>query len=416
MKQVFKRVQRKLGSFYSRKRCDKIPDFIYAIGERFKDDNRDLYITNKRYKVIKRKGKYNFTENQKWYKYTCSKCGWSEGWVLEGNLKKGTGCSCCNGNTVVEGINDIPTTNPWMISYFKGGYSEAKLYTYCSNKKIYPVCPDCGKTKDKPLSIGNIYKNHSINCVCSDSVSYPNKYAYAFLKQLPIDKLTREWQPYWLTPYYYDNYFEYNGNKYVMEMDGNLGHGNSTWGNKKDTEGKQRDTYKDTIAKKHNVIVIRIDCKESNSELIKHNILNNKELGIFDLSNVDWVLCEKAATSNLVKSICVYFNENQNKTVVDIATDFNLNHNTIRRYLKTGTKIGWCKYDGKLEQIKSYQRRKANKVKVIKDNVEYGVFRSAGELSKVSFELFGVQFNKEKIRLVCIGRNKTHKGFSFAYV
>ena len=158
-------------------------------------------------------------------KCICKKDGheWSP---IPTHLLKGGGCPVCANKVVVPGINDIPTTAPWMVKYFQGGYDEAKLYTCQSNKKIYPICPDCGRIKNKPATINNIYRCHSIWCVCGDSLSYPNKFAYAFLEQLQVSSLMHEYNPDWLKPYRYDNYFEYKGKKYILEMDGGLGHGN----------------------------------------------------------------------------------------------------------------------------------------------------------------------------------------------
>ena len=67
-------------------------------------------------------------------------------------LSSNQGCACCHSLVVVPGINDIPTTDPWMISYFQGGYDEAKRYTHGSEQKIHPVCPECGRIKDKAIS------------------------------------------------------------------------------------------------------------------------------------------------------------------------------------------------------------------------------------------------------------------------
>ena len=67
------------------------------------------------------------------------------------------GCPICNGSRVVAGINDIFTTDRWMVDL---GVSEedAKRYSRCSNKKITVKCPDCGK--NKKIAINNIYKNN----------------------------------------------------------------------------------------------------------------------------------------------------------------------------------------------------------------------------------------------------------------
>ena len=49
--------------------------------------------------------------------------------MSERQILNGKRCACCSNSVVVEGINDIPTTAPWMVDYFPGGYEEAKRYT-----------------------------------------------------------------------------------------------------------------------------------------------------------------------------------------------------------------------------------------------------------------------------------------------
>ena len=40
-----------------------------------------------------------------------------------------------------------------MVKYFQGGIDEARRYTYNSRQKIYPICPDCGRVKDKDIYV-----------------------------------------------------------------------------------------------------------------------------------------------------------------------------------------------------------------------------------------------------------------------
>ena len=97
------------------------------------------------------------TIKEKYYEIYCNRCG-TKHWVVENSiLKLKTGCPCCAGKVVVEGINDIPTTTPWMVKYFQGGYDEAKLYNANSSKKLNFKCPICGTIKSKSI---NIYTLH----------------------------------------------------------------------------------------------------------------------------------------------------------------------------------------------------------------------------------------------------------------
>ena len=123
-------------------------DFLYNVGDIICDNNRNLKIT----------GKFkDDTFKERYYEYQCNICGWNGGKIKESHLKSGHGCSCCSNRTVVQGINDIPTTAPWMVDYFQGGYDEAKKYTKCSRKRIIPICPDCKTVHNKQIAINSIY-------------------------------------------------------------------------------------------------------------------------------------------------------------------------------------------------------------------------------------------------------------------
>lgn len=130
-------------------------------------NNRNLTVIGRGHK----KGKNG--QNYKRYKYRCNVCTY-EGDMEESNLLKGKGCSCCGNKKVKVGVNSIVDTSPWMIPYFQNP-EDAKLYAKSSNKYIVPICPDCGRIKDKPMMLNTIYREHSIHCPCSDGKSYPRE-------------------------------------------------------------------------------------------------------------------------------------------------------------------------------------------------------------------------------------------------
>ena len=169
----------------------KTDDFRIEIGEHFVDEDRDITITNRKMCEDKKGRRF------KYYQYICNKCGFDCGkhysvreniykdelWALEGNILKGKGCSCCNSVSIVEGINDIPTTAPWMVDYFQGGYEEAKMYTCYSSKQIFPICPDCKTTSEKSYPVSHLYFE-GLSCFCKDGLSYPNKFYVRFIKTI----------------------------------------------------------------------------------------------------------------------------------------------------------------------------------------------------------------------------------------
>lgn len=156
--------------------------FKIEIGTSFKSEKRDMIVTARKYRKDE-KGQY-----YKYYNYNCNKCGDTTGWIDESNLLKGIGCgACCPAPKNIGIKNSIVTTAPWMILYFQNGYQDAIQYTKCSSKKLYFKCPDCGRIKDKPISISNIYYKHSIACSCGDGQTYPFKFMFSVLEQLNVE-------------------------------------------------------------------------------------------------------------------------------------------------------------------------------------------------------------------------------------
>lgn len=401
--------------------------FKIEINTEFKNDKRDITIINKKYKTRKTKDK---VINEKWYKYHCNKCGY-EGWIAENHLLKGVGCSCCcqPSRAVLVGYNDIPTTVPWMIKYFQGGYDEAKLYTKSSNQPIYPICPDCRRIKDKSMKINNIYKTHSIGCICSDGKSYPEKFMCSVLEQLKLNfqtQLTKTTFK-WCNGYKYDFYFKYNNEQYIIETHG-LQHYEESFkqikGAKTVEQEQENDKTKKDLAikngiKEENYIVI--DCRESELEYIKNDILHNDKLNsIFDLSNINWLKCEEFALSNLVKKVCEYWNNKKNdETTNELINVFKLSGFAIRKYLKQGTKLGWCNYNAKEEMKKSGSlrgNRNGKSVQIFKDNILLGTFESCKELERQSEKLFCVKLYRQNITNVCNGKRKSYQGYTFKYM
>ena len=385
-----------------------------------KDDKRNITITDREYRIKIKSN--NAKLNQKWYRYTCNKCGWTEGWVIESALLgQNQGCSCCAGRIAVLGINTIWDTDRWMVDL---GVSEedAKKYTKNSHDKIKVTCPNCGRIKDKPTTISFIYTKRSIGCSCSDKISYPNKFAYSLLDQLNeiygFEHLEHEYSTEWIKPKRYDNYFIHNGKEYILEMDGIWHKVDNKMNGQTKEESKAIDDYKDKIAKKHNIEVIRIDCGRSELEFIKQNILNSRLNELFDLNKIDWLKCEKFALSNFVKQACDLWN-NGIKSTLEISKIIKVNPVTIRRYLKQGSLDGICNYNAKKERLKgSIKSGKLNgkQLEAFKGSISLGVFSSGVDLAKSFKKIFGVKLWSSAISSVCQGKQKHHKGFTFKYI
>lgn len=387
-------------------------DFKIKIGEDFVDKKRNITITNRFYK--------NHKNKKKFYTYKCNVCGATELEIDEYNLLNGRGCSCCYGRTVVEGINDVPTTAPWMVEFFQGGYDEAKLYTCGSNEKIYPICPDCGKVKSKTMMVSTIHTKRTICCTCSDGISYPEKFMISLLSQIKneyVYQLTKTVCG-WCNDYMYDFYI---GEKScIVEVHG-AGHylisGFSSMGGKTLEEEKENDYFKEVLAKGNGIKnYITIDARKSELEWIKNSIMSSELPCLFDFTenDINWDKCEEYALSNKVKEVCDYWNKGI-KNPKTIGMIVKLHPSTINRYLKKGKNVGWCDYSkDKVVFSRNVVNRK--KVAIYKDGICLNIFESISQLSENSIKLFGVKLHVSEISNCCNKKIKQYKKYEFKFI
>ena len=249
-------------------------------------------------------------------------------------------CPYCSGQRVLLGFNDLWTTAP-EIAIFLANPEEGYVVTRGSGQKKNFVCPLCNHVQSK--CIKNIVKRGFQCSYCGDGVSYPNKFGRAFLDQLPISDYVPEYQPTWAKPYLYDNYFIYDGVEYILEMDGGFHYNDKDNFNLSLEERQKRDCIKNQLAFDHNIIMIRIDCRKSDCEYIKSNIVKSILSNIFDLSLVNWQRCDAQAQKNLVKHACDLYSSNT-LSINEIATILKVGRSTIVRYLNKGSTFGWCNY------------------------------------------------------------------------
>lgn len=391
-------------------------NFKVEIDQTFKDNKRDLIITDREYR--NGNGEINKKTRYKWYKYTCNKCGWTEGWMEESHLIKGGGCSCCSGKTVVPEINSIYAKAPWMMRWMSE--EDAKKYLPNSSKKIEVVCPDCRKGKVK--QIGVLYRDKSLGCACGDKTSYPEKFIYNLLEQLKIKFQTQltTFTFNWCESYKYDFYLpEFN---MIIETHG-MQHYEQTGrkGARTLEEEQENDRLKRELALSNGVKhYIELDCRYSDLDYIKDKIIKSELNNLFNLEDINWLKCEEFALSNLVKKVCEYWNNKEGwETTYTIAALFKMDRTTVSGYLKKGTKLGWCIYDTKEEYIKGLNKAwlsSKKEVEIFKDGESLGIFESCVELSRQSEELFGVKLDARRISDVCNKKLWKHKDFAFKYI
>jgi hypothetical protein len=134
---------------------------------------------------------------------------------------------------------------------------------------------------------------------------------------------------------------------------------------------------------------------------------------IFDLQNIDWVLCDATSRKNVVKEVSFAY-ENTTKDMTKLSEMFGLAKTTICSYLKTGYKCGWCSYT--VEQSNRLSRFKNIKPFVIIDNQENIRHYFNGTNKDLIFlgNLFNNEFLNKCIKNSC-RTHKPYKGINFRY-
>ncbi|HEY8889441.1 MAG TPA: hypothetical protein VIM70_04250 [Clostridium sp.] len=244
--------------------------------------------------------------------------------------------------------NTIFVTHPHLINFFVNK-EDAHKYSFGAGEMALVKCPDCGY--EKMIKISNLI-NHGLGCnKCSDGVSYPEKFITSVLEQLhqvfeiQLSKRTFEW----CLKYRYDLYINHiNG---IIEIQGiqHYQETKSKWGSLKDIQDNDRNKL--TVANKNGIShYIIVDCRYSDMEFIRENIMNSElpTLLNFKEEDIDWLKCHEAGCSSLVKISCDMWSSGI-RDISKIGVELKLDKCTIRNYLKKGAKLSWCNYNTKEE-------------------------------------------------------------------
>lgn len=281
------------------------------------------------------------------YKYICMVCG-NEDIVDESNLiSNKTGCNFCAGKKVLRGRNDLWITHPEIAKYLKYPEEGYEISSGCNKKKVFK-CSDCGH--ERKATINDITSDGFTCTVCSDGISYPEKFMSELLKQINVT-FEREKSFKWSKGKRYDFYIPFIN--CIVETHGKQHYDDSfSWGNRNRDykEEKENDLLKYNLAVNNSIkYYIIIDSSVSKREYIKNNITNSLLNELFDLSKVNWEKCERFAFGNLVKEVCDMWNNRVDITT--IKNTLNISQACIRNYLKQGAKIGWCNYNSKTNNL-----------------------------------------------------------------
>lgn len=325
------------------------------------------------------------------------------------NRVVGKDCPYCSNNKILVGFNDMWTTNPELASKLLNPEDGYKYMRY-SNKKLDWKCDSCGKIIKNKL-ISNIRDRNSVLCaICSDGVSYPEKFILNLLKKNNIN-FKREQVFCWSNSKRYDFFLiDY---EVIVEIHGIQHYEESGRKGARPLEEEQaNDKLKYKLAihngiKPDNYIVI--DASNPSKKYLIESIENSKLKNFLDLENVDWENIHLESIKSLVRKACEIWSSGI-YNVSFIAEELKMSEYTIKRYLREGSKIGLCKYP-KLNRIESL--RKAVGRKIVQLSLE-------GELIKkweaiVDIER-GLGFSQSAISACCKGKTKTSYGYRWMYL
>jgi very-short-patch-repair endonuclease/Zn finger protein HypA/HybF involved in hydrogenase expression len=331
-------------------------------------------------------------------KYICTNCN-SEGVAEANSLMRGlSGCGVCGkGRKLVIGKNDFYTLYPTIAEKYFVDIEDAKHITKASAKKINMKCPICGNIREYEVTS---LMRRGFKCPkCGDGYSYPNKFMYVLLKYLDL-KFDREKEFEWSDNKIYDFIVDKN----IIEMDGAF-HDNE--------DSIKNDQYKNKLAKDNGYNLYRVDCRQSEFEYIKNNVIKTLS-DVLDLKRVDWLKVQSELVNfNYVQVAVDCFNKNLGKlSMAEMAKSIDITSAKFCSMLKIGAKFGLCNYNPIKSRSGEYtpKDKKHNSSKKVICIEDHHTFNSAKEA-----EIY-YGFSKDSVARVCRKeRNSTH-GLHFNYI
>ena len=279
-----------------------------------------------------------------------------------GNIVNVYRCNLTQGHTKSCGcLKYEPPKTKWKLEDFQKKYESdphniSVIALTEDEKRVIMHCNNCGKEFDieRYTAMGQFR-----NCpFCGDGISFPNKFLRNFILQLPVQDYKFEFCPDWSLNKVYDAYFSYNGNNYVVEIDGIQHFNNKLYRTKE--EEQTNDLLKDNLAKNANHIMIRINAEKSSVEYLVEQIKQSLFNDLFDLSKINWIDCGNKSVKSVLIEVCNSFNK-EPCSLADLAKKFNLGHTTVHRYIQQGKQLNLVREDADeiLKQIRIDKIRQA---------------------------------------------------------
>ena len=265
--------------------------------------------------------------------HRCKECGYE--WnAVPSYILSGKSCPVCvNGHHIIGSAPEYKNSI-WSSEHkemFSKYLTEEQMKTNMPNshKKIDFVCHDCGRHKmEEPH---NVVKQ-GFSCVCSDGISYPNKFIYGLLNQFDIEYKT-------------EKIFDWsNGKKYdiyipslscIIENHGAQHYERSFEfiGGRTLEEEQENDKYKKHLAVNNDIkYYIQLDCRKSTLKWIKNSVINSDLQKLFNLNLVDWNQCGQFASSNMIKRVAELWVEKY--SIEEISNKLHIAVPTVYKYLR----------------------------------------------------------------------------------
>jgi hypothetical protein len=276
-----------------------------------------------------------------------------------------------------------------------------------SNKKVDWMCGYCGEViHNKQIADASI---KGLSCpVCSDGVSYPEKFVHSFLKCLTIDFEPQK-RFNWSQNKIYDFYLPLHN--LIIEVHGEQHYERPQ--RKKEIfksleEEQENDLLKYTLAIENSIKkYIVLDARESKKETLIKAIESSGLSKEFDIREIDWDEIHVQSLSSLLKKACDMWNEGVIPEA--IYKEIGVSLATTRRYLRDGNKAGLCSYPKlpKTERIREAVRRNVMQL------------TPEGEFIKEWKAIIDIEralgFNASRVGASCSGRQKFSYGFKWVY-
>ena len=274
----------------------------------------------------------------KFVKYQCPVCNYV-GTMRKHHFDAGTGCRVCNGKEVLRGYNDVSTTRPDLVRYFKNK-DDAFHITARSGRKVTTKCPVCGLERQSRMSD---LSSRGHRCpICYGGFSIPNRYMSAVLSLIGMD-FVPEKTFLWSGRFRYDFYLPDIDT--IVEMHGNQ-HYNDRVGWAKLSSVQELDKQKMNLAMKHGVLhYFTIPADKSDVDYLRESVIMS---GLFELlgvlpQDVDWAMVNNLTMAGAPQK-CLELWQAGTRDVKAIARIAKISTDSVSLYLKEYASFGLCDY------------------------------------------------------------------------